>query len=175
MPNVLLLWALHSRPDDFDPSPPTLSTDHKDVVSPDGELELPLELLDAFTASLEKLKIDISFISGPWSPTLTRMIDPRNDEDIFILAAETIYSPATTQAFTTTVLDMLRRSKSGKGLIAAKKVYFGVGGGVADFEHAVRIAGGKVRTITGTGVVGADPDIKDGGGGVARWVGEITV
>ena len=32
-------------------------------------------------------------------------------------------------------------------LVAAKKMYFGVGGGVAEFGHAVNKAGGRINVV----------------------------
>ncbi|KAL1965984.1 hypothetical protein VTN77DRAFT_4924 [Rasamsonia byssochlamydoides] len=66
-----------------------------------------------------------------------------------LLASETIYSPSSLTAFSETVLGLLRRSavpdsiarnsnsSSSKALIAAKKVYFGVGGGIDEFLHVL--------------------------------------
>jgi protein-histidine N-methyltransferase len=53
------------------------------------------------------------------------------------MASETIYSPSSLPAFSETLLSLLRRSNTdsakSRALIAAKKVYFGVGGGVDEF------------------------------------------
>lgn len=79
-----------------------------------------------------------------------------------LLASETIYSPASLTVFSETVLELLRRCSRGpacdtvsvsisgnddntksqrmsksKALIAAKKVYFGVGGGIDEFLHVL--------------------------------------
>lgn len=53
------------------------------------------------------------------------------------MASETIYSPSALKAFSETLLTLLRRSSidaiKSRALVAAKKVYFGVGGGVDEF------------------------------------------
>ncbi len=56
-----------------------------------------------------------------------------------ILASETIYSPGSLPAFSETLLTLFRRySAESRALIAAKKVYFGVGGGVDEFLAVLR-------------------------------------
>lgn len=99
-----------------------------------------------------------------------------------VLASETIYSPASLGVFSQTVLELLRlapgdrsnsnaqtdRDKAGtegaQALVAAKKVYFGVGGGVAEFEDQIRKRSGRVETVL---------DVK--GAGVGRVVLEVFV
>jgi protein-histidine N-methyltransferase len=46
-----------------------------------------------------------------------------------ILSSEGIYSPASLPQFTSVLVTCLR----GQALVASKKVYFGVGGGVTEF------------------------------------------
>lgn len=86
-----------------------------------------------------------------------------------ILASETIYSPASTFAFTTTLLDLLqeheRRGGSVRALVAAKRVYFGVGGGVDDFLEILRERGGEGTEVWATEGIGS---------GVRRCIVEIT-
>lgn len=57
-----------------------------------------------------------------------------------VLGSETIYSPATTGLFTDVLLGAL--GQGGRGLVAAKQIYFGVGGSVADFVAGVERRGG---------------------------------
>lgn len=141
----------------------------------EGDLDVTPELLEAFRRSLKNAKIEISLLAGPWTPELVTATAPVKDEKMLVLAAETIYSPSSTPAFTKTVLDLLRTGESGRAIVAAKRVYFGVGGGVADFEKTVEQMGAKLASLNGTGIPGADPALADAEGGVARWIGEITL
>ncbi|PWY99593.1 hypothetical protein BCV70DRAFT_162105 [Testicularia cyperi] len=120
----------------FDTSLSTLPTQLQE-----GELSLTPELITAFVSSLERYAVRLGFYSGSWShfpPALT----PGRPLDL-ILTSETIYSlhslpslvsllrqyssfhPSITTTTATTVL------------VAAKVIYFGVGGGVESFKHAI--------------------------------------
>lgn len=168
LPNLLLLWASRRYTDALSPGPPT-------EESLDGELEISPKLLEDFNDCLSSENYDISLVAGPWCAELAQEISIRKEDEVLVLAAETIYSPTSTRAFTEAVLELLRQAKSGRALVAAKRVYFGVGGGVANFESEVSRLEGDMQTLSGTGIEGADPDVKDTGGGVARWLGEINV
>ena len=88
-----------------------------------------------------------------------------------ILASETIYSWSAGPVFTRTLVDILRaceeRGGTGRALVAAKKVYFGVGGGVELFLREVRKLGAEVGVVWETGT--------EEGGGVSRCVVEVVV
>ena len=85
---------------------------------------------------------------------------------ILILSSETIYSPLSLQPFVTTLLSLLQRSRhhDSMALVAAKKIYFGVGGGVDNFMSLVREQGGLVEVLK---------DINDGG--VGRVILKVTL
>ncbi|QRV96070.1 histidine protein methyltransferase [Ceratobasidium sp. AG-Ba] len=102
------------------------------VVDPSvpGDLSISLELRTAFLASLKALKIDIGFFSGPWSQFRSRISTPYD----LVLTSETIYQPASLPS-----LVQLLRDGTGSGdcLVAAKLVYFGVGGGIREFQRTL--------------------------------------
>jgi protein-histidine N-methyltransferase len=137
-------------------------------------LRLTPRLLTAFTASLQAKNITLSFLSGAWSPKLTNLLAPQGqDQTDLILASETIYSPLSLRAFTRTLIDVLRnKDRDGggrKALVAAKMVYFGVGGGVREFLRLL-------REEDRGGVVGEEAVVFEGGegeGGVKRVVMEL--
>lgn len=68
-----------------------------------------------------------------------------------VLASETIYSLATLSSFVDTLLSVLQTSVAGGaspvGLVAAKKVYFGVGSGVDEFVRVLAEHGGKANVV----------------------------
>ena len=139
VPNILLNYQLSNevRPDDSG-----------------GDVEGFDELGMNFLEFLRRCNVEIRAISGSWGPEFSAMALPETSEipdDILILASETIYSPASTRAFTSTLLNLLHRCEGAGGkaraLVAAKRVYFGVGGSVDDFLNVLRELGGEAKMV----------------------------
>ncbi|KAI2481388.1 hypothetical protein Ptr902_07183 [Pyrenophora tritici-repentis] len=103
----------------------------------EGELRITPHLLTAFKKSLEERGITITLISGSWTPVakLLPLIPSTPEMNTFILGSETIYSPASLQAFTDAIVGLMGRVRMGKTVVAAKRVYFGVGGSVDGFRE----------------------------------------
>ena len=105
----------------------------------EGELSITDELLSAFTSSLAERGIQLQFYSGAWSnfpPSLTG-IGMKTD---MILTSETIYSLESLPA----LVELLSKyskvegeEEAGLVLVAAKVIYFGVGGGVESFKQTL--------------------------------------
>ena len=102
-----------------------------------GDLYLTPELLQKFKQSLTSSGTTITLLSGSWSPvpSFLSLIPSSPDLNTFILASETIYSPASLTAFTKAMAALMKRVKTGKAIVAAKRVYFGVGGSVDGFRE----------------------------------------
>ena len=158
LPNLLIGWAT-------DPDPQTPCS---------GDLEVTQDLQQRFLKTLGNFGISISAISGGWSSALVDLIIRQFLSapyslpcDTVILASETIYSPTTIRPFTSTLLGLLRaaeeRGSRGRALLAAKKVYFGVGGGVDEFLTVLAEMGGKSTVMWETG-----------GEGVGRVILEVV-
>ena len=141
LPNLLLTWYF---------------VQSVAVAEPAGDLEITPDLLSRFVKDLSDKDIYISGISGTWSKAFTDLLVPFRDsprrsqiETVF-LASETIYSPNSIQAFTQVLLKALRSAEEthGRGiaLVAAKRIYFGVGGGVDEFLRVLNELGGKGAT-----------------------------
>lgn len=128
----------------------------------EGDLEVTEFVIGEFIADLKNLGITIDFISGGWGEDMLGLLSSPYD---LVLASETIYSPATTGLFTGVLLGSLKK-ESGKGLVAAKQIYFGVGGGVADFVGMVK---GRSGGGWETRVVREERDV-----GVGRSVLEVS-
>jgi protein-histidine N-methyltransferase len=135
----------------------------------EGELELNTTLHAHILSTLHYAGISIDFISGGWGDGFVEQIFPSSSSSIsgsnsrkrplLLLSSETLYSPASLDAFVGTLLPLLRRSSSGDNhtnneqnkdhkslaLVAAKRLYFGVGGGVDEFARQVERKGGQVR------------------------------
>lgn len=168
-PNVFLNYHLHPQ------SPSTGS----ESAEQDLDLEPLAGSLPCIAQQMKDRGIDISFISGAWGPDFFSLLKPMlcppspssseavvEAPRILILASETIYSPTTLPDFVGTMIGLLSLGAEGsRALVAAKKVYFGVGGGVAEFEREVEGRGALVRTIWDSGE----------SGGVGRVVLEVAL
>jgi protein-histidine N-methyltransferase len=145
LPNLLLTWH-NSRPQTVvEP----VGSEEAPRHDQDEELDITPELVDEFKNDLARRGISIDFISGGWSPEFVDLVfshSSSGDCKTLVLASETIYSPATLTAFSETLLALLRRSSTPaaktRALVAAKKVYFGVGGGVDEFLAVLKIVCG---------------------------------
>ena len=89
-----------------------------------------------------------------------------------ILASETIYSPSSIRDFTQTVLALLKANSKtptdrAVALVAAKRVYFGVGGGVDEFLAILAEMGGCARCVWDSS------EALGGGHGVGRCILEV--
>ena len=67
-----------------------------------------------------------------------------------VLSSEGIYSPKSLPQFTSVLLSSLR----GHALVASKKVYFGVGGGVTEFINELEKHGRSGQIVWEGGQVG---------------------
>ncbi|KAL8419681.1 hypothetical protein RB594_002746 [Gaeumannomyces avenae] len=167
LPNFILAWALLRR-GESELLQEALSSEE----DPDGggELELGDEVKAAFLSFLETSNISLSFVSGGWSPAFVELLydgpgaplqqqqqqqQGGNSSSTLVVGAETIYSPFALGAFADTLLAVLRRERSGGGggggsatsIVAAKRLYFGVGGSLDDFVDRVAGEGVDVRWL----------------------------
>ncbi|KAK1768346.1 hypothetical protein QBC33DRAFT_372535 [Phialemonium atrogriseum] len=151
LPNLLLAWALQSRA-----GTPLL----EEALSSDGELELTGEVVEAFKIFLVSNQISLSFLSGGWSAEFVELLyepehTPSLPEDLqtLVIGAETIYSPFALASFSDTLLSLLRRERQDRpngqaiAIVAAKRLYFGVGGSLDDFVDKMRGLGATVATL----------------------------
>lgn len=156
MPNVLLAWALHQQAHD--------QALHEAFTSVEGELEINEHIVESFQAFLTSSNITVSFVSGGWSPDFVNLIYGQptavtniNSEgasgQTLIMGAETIYSPFALTSFTETLLSILHRERKDSpgrqavAIVAAKRLYFGVGGSLDDFVDKIRELGAVVNMM----------------------------
>lgn len=156
IPNLLLTFSLFAKL--IPPAP--------------GDLDITPALLASFKQCLTERNIHILPIAGNWGTQLASLIVPASGPPsgvALMLASETIYSPESTFAFTICLLETTRRFEEHGGraraLVAAKKVYFGVGGGVDEFLSVLREKGGDGKVAWETEGMGI---------GVGRCVLEVT-
>jgi protein-histidine N-methyltransferase len=152
LPNLILAWALQQRKE---------NALVEEAFTPDGEeLELNPEVLEAFKLSLSSHRITLSFLSGAWSSELIDLLyrsglpaDLPATTKTLLLGSETIYSPFALESFSVALLAILQRERAerpggeARALIAAKRLYFGVGGSLDDFVDKMRGLGTSVRTL----------------------------
>ncbi|KAK5940474.1 hypothetical protein PMZ80_006889 [Knufia obscura] len=144
----------------------------------EGHMEVNETLTQKALQTLKDADIEIDFISGAWGDAFLQLLYSERQSAVDsspsqshtrVLASETIYSPDSLGPFSKLLVDILeeeRRTANGRAevFVAAKKVYFGVGGGVAEFEEEMRQLGGTTRTVL---------DVK--GAGVGRVVLEVSI
>ncbi|KAI4259688.1 MAG: hypothetical protein LQ352_000621 [Teloschistes flavicans] len=120
------------------------------------DLDIEPSLISSFQNALKERNIDLQAVVGTWSSDYASLALRDNSAGrVLILAAETIYSLSSARAFTKTVVDIMRlgkeRGETVEALVAAKKVYFGVGGGVDEFSKELNECGGESTLIWETG------------------------
>lgn len=146
----------------------TLTTDPKLDPSIPGDLALGTHLMAAFKESLHQRNVTLRFFAGSWAT-----FRPRSEEEPpfdFVLTSETIYRPGNVpvlldvlhqavsfekQTGPSSFIPIIRKLSSKPSptiLVAAKVLYFGVGGSVDEFEDISRRVGASVQTIQETKV-----------------------
>lgn len=167
LPNLLLTWYFVQA---------------KTTPEPAGDLELTPNLLSRFVKDLSDKDIHISGISGTWNEAFTDLLLPfKNPQrpspiETILLASETIYSPNSIHAFTQVLLKTLKKAEEthgrGRALIAAKKIYFGVGGGVDEFLKVLNEQNGQAVTTWESkeeGVARVIVEVQRAVGNAAQW------
>jgi protein-histidine N-methyltransferase len=137
LPNLLLTWGQYAMKGEWEEQ---------------GEMDIDEVIMDSFLADMGGRGITLSFFSGAWSPDFVKVLGENmktSSGPVTIIGAETIYSPFALKSFAETLMDLLE-SMDGKektALVAAKRVYFGVGGSMEDFCEMVRGKGATVEQI----------------------------
>lgn len=117
-----------------------------------GELELDDDLLKKFEADLAGRGIHLKFYAGAWS---SLHIESHAD---LVLTSETVYALPALPSLCHTLhslcwptqpddRDAGLSDKSTLALVAAKVLYFGVGGGVEAFQREMSVQGGWCRQV----------------------------
>lgn len=103
------------------------------------ELLLTEQLLDAFYMDMERRKIQISYISESWgrkfNQLLYSLMGDHNNKDILVITTENIYQQENVLLISETLIDIHGKFLDQNHiLVAAKDIYFGVGGSILDFQ-----------------------------------------
>lgn len=130
LPNLIITWSQLALTDE---QRHELQKSDQKVVA--EELLLTPQLLDAFQQDLSNRNIDIQFISGSWGREFINMIEQHlpTSLPLLVLTSETIYQPENLPVVAETLLQLHKKYQA-KSLVAAKDIYFGVGGSIVEFE-----------------------------------------
>ncbi|KAJ6598449.1 hypothetical protein DFH09DRAFT_1131795 [Mycena vulgaris] len=157
-PNIVLAWYMSPASAEYRASAPE-ECPPADPTAP-GELPITPALKSAFTVSLEKHGISLVFSSGSWE-SLTPRLDVKSD---IVLTSETIYR---TEALPG-LIALLRQACTDAQplcLVAAKVLYFGVGGGVSEFVRTL-----ESKPMTEKGCAGRTEAVWERKVGVGRQI-----
>jgi len=137
LPNLLLSWGQYAMKGDWEE---------------EGEMDIDDEVKSGFLADMGRRDVSLSLFSGAWSLDFVKMVGESMASasgPVTIVGAETIYSPFALKSFAETLVCLLEamNGKEKTSLVAAKKVYFGVGGSMEDLCDMVRGRGALVEQI----------------------------
>lgn len=109
----------------------------EDVPINSEELLLSSKLLAAFYNDIRSRNIRVILISGSWGRKFSNLIHEvlSDSEKVLSLTSETIYQPDNLPVIAETILDIHKLPQTDvKTYVAAKDIYFGVGGSITEFE-----------------------------------------
>lgn len=157
VPNIVLAWYMSSlstayRSSEEESEPPLPPADPTEP----GELPITPALVSALLTSLEDANITLRLFYGSWETFDVQAAGGKYD---LVLTSETIYQTESLGS----LVELLRAASLGPAeqpsssgnymcLVAAKVLYFGVGGGVTSFVKAVEEPktglGGRVEVVS---------------------------
>ncbi|KAJ7233915.1 hypothetical protein C8J57DRAFT_1439586 [Mycena rebaudengoi] len=164
-PNIILAWYMSPSSAEYRASADPSEAPPADPTVP-GELPITPALKSAFTASLVHHRINLAFFSGSWESLTTHLEASGSKYDV-VLTSETIYR---TEALPALII-LMRVACAGPDsvcLVAAKVLYFGVGGGVSEFVRAL-----QSKKMTERGSSGKAESVWERSVGVGRKVMRI--
>ena len=144
LPNLIITWAKTVLNEEQWESLQKTSEDDEIPIH-GNELLLSAKLLEAFALDLQLKNIQIKFISGSWGRKFNNLIKSNASpvKGMLLLTSETIYQPENLPVVGETILDLklhynnFLNHQNVVSLIAAKDIYFGVGGSVIEFENYI--------------------------------------
>ncbi|GMG19191.1 unnamed protein product [Ambrosiozyma monospora] len=176
LPNVLINWCLHAiTPQQLvqlQGRYTTTTTEREETITAKqrkdysnvrpGEIDITLELIDAFNTWLDQNGIMLSFVSGSWCRDFMNLVQPlltTTSESLrLVLTSETIYSLDISPVISEILLELVRPETDASGvyvdavaLLAAKDIYFGVGGSISEFLSYLNKRNDQVTQIGDSG------------------------
>ncbi|KAL6948709.1 hypothetical protein ACO0QE_001182 [Hanseniaspora vineae] len=146
VPNLIIAWAKTVYGSQWSDETIWGTELQKGLPTQEDELTLTQELITNFNEFCSKHKIEILLVSGSWCRSFQNLlhslvkINGGNNGGTLVISSETIYQPQTLPVITETLLDLqnsFHHLPNGKQtiLVAAKDIYFGVGGSIIDFTN----------------------------------------
>lgn len=142
IPNLIITWAKTTLSNE-QWNLLQQSGNSSDVTIQDDELLLTPTLLDAFYQDIQSRNISLVFISGTWGRFFNKIAESQIvvNTSLLLITSETIYQPENLPVVAETLIEMLLANlHKSKALIAAKDIYFGVGGSIVELEKYLNIA-----------------------------------
>ena len=138
VPNLIIHWASTIEPSQLQ----QLTYHEEGPQLANDELVFTSRLIDAFKLSLDKANVQIVLISGSWGLQFVLLLQEPLD---FIISSETIYSLDTLPLVAEMIQTFIKTGNSDcHALVAAKDIYFGVGGSVVEFVKHINAMGLRV-------------------------------
>lgn len=122
LPNLFLTWVLTTQP----------------YLPAEGDIDTTPALVEKFIEDTIARGVHLRFCSGGWGREMVGLLGEGAYD--LVLASETVYQPETIPWFVDTMCSVLK--EGGKALVAAKRLYFGVGGGVEEFLRSLEAQAG---------------------------------
>ena len=131
VPNVFLSWANRFAGERY-----------PETFARPGEVLCTRELIDGCVAWFEENGIEITCVSGTWGRHFVNIVDDIVGKEAtrLVLTSETIYAPEVLPVLCEVVCTLMHSFSDTNGnhaVIAAKDIYFGVGGTVAEAERVL--------------------------------------
>ncbi|KAH3670352.1 hypothetical protein WICMUC_004848 [Wickerhamomyces mucosus] len=146
LPNLIITWANNLSIDELI-NLQRENNENLPILS--NELQFSKSLIEKFKNDLISLNIDIKLISGSWNREFLNIYQSINSKGFnLLISSETIYSPDTLPIISELIVELFRINKSQDqpqlntnpiGLIAAKDIYFGVGGSLVEFQNYLNL------------------------------------
>jgi protein-histidine N-methyltransferase len=161
LPNLILTWAQSVLTEEELAALQKADDETIPIVS--DELQLSPSLLARFASDLQRLNLALHFISGSWSPHFLSLLSSISQGFETVYTSETIYSLETLPV----ISDLLIELKAKNTYVAAKDIYFGVGGNLVDFLN-------YLERRNREGALQMAVDVAKVGGGLQRSIVLIT-
>lgn len=122
----------------------------------EGEIDITEAILVRFESWMQENQLTVSFISGSWCRTFMEIVHDtlpslRNETNI-VLTSETIYSPAILPVVSEIMVELSAAEEAARAdsvtLLAAKDIYFGVGGSIVECRQYLETRGARVETTS---------------------------
>lgn len=137
LPNVVINWAVNAL--SKDELEALQRTDNELIPIVSNELQVTKELVARFKRFLAERSISFELVCGGWNKQFLSLIDSVSTgfNISLILTSETIYSQDTLRVVVEMLLKLAGKNQGCVSLVAAKDIYFGVGGSIVEFKECL--------------------------------------